>query len=247
MGGSSLIHSLTTLDFNFERNFKLPPEGYYTIGVDIEDGKIKIMGHNGVLLVISDYNQVVDLLSRVSNIENNYQLAVYYEIINSGSSGAIIPPTGGSIVLDNFAGATDAIITTVSNNKTTWQSAYDSNNVVIAATLDGNGNYNIVGTPLNYPICLIYFYKVKTKDFDYTKSIDEVIDLSQGDKYYKSPFNSALTIAILGSQHQFGRIPNIVAYDLSGQLILGMLTINDLTFDISITFNRLQSGTLILT
>lgn len=69
-----------------------------------------------------------------------------------------------------------------------------------------------------------------------------------GGKYYDLQFVGAINFTILGSTHKFNRIPNVTIYNTTGELIFANLNIDQLTtFDVTITFNRLQSGVVILT
>ena len=67
------------------------------------------------------------------------------------------------------------------------------------------------------------------------------------DKFYTEDFTGAISFSILGTAHAFGRIPSITIYNAIGELILANLNIDYLTFDISVTFNKLQTGKIILT
>ena len=77
--------------------------------------------------------------------------------------------------------------------------------------------------------------------------INNTSGINTGDKFYTTNFFSAITVTALNTQHNLNRIPNIEIYDNTGQKIFANSSINFTNFDISITFNRLQSGTLILT
>lgn len=68
-----------------------------------------------------------------------------------------------------------------------------------------------------------------------------------GDKYYSEAFVDSLGFTIGGNVHDFSRIPDVTIYDPSGELILAHLQINYTNFNVTVSFNRLQSGTIILT
>lgn len=67
------------------------------------------------------------------------------------------------------------------------------------------------------------------------------------DKYYTLKFTSALSISISGVSHNFARIPDIDIYDIIGQKVFAQTLIDVINFNITINFNRLQSGVIILT
>lgn len=91
-----------------------------------------------------------------------------------------------------------------------------------------------------------YNSTTKTLKFFNNSGVQTIVDSSIV-KFYTTNFFSAVAITVLGTQHNFNRIPNIKIYDPTGQTIFAKNNINFTTFDITITFNRIQSGTLILT
>ncbi len=138
--------------------------------------------------------------SRISHLENTWVHAYWYESVGAGTSGTLAPPSGGVIELDRFASGVDALASTITGGEVDWKSPVTAGGVVIAATLDGSGNWTITGTPSAYPVAVIYAYRVKLKDFDLDYSIGEVeiepahnalIGLQGGttDQYYH--FNSS--------------------------------------------------------
>ena len=146
-------------------------------------------------------------LARITALENNLKLCLYYGIITSGTTGTIDPPTGGTISLDGFAGKADAIICGDTNTYPDFTSVYTSGSVLVATTLDSGGNYSLTGTPASYPVCILYYYTVKTIDFDVTKSIGSAVDLPASSQIFAtSPLfydtiTHTLTIQVSDATH----------------------------------------------
>lgn len=116
---------------------------------------------------------------RVTSLENNEYKIVYYEEINS-TTGTITIPTGATILLDEFSGGIDAFVSEIENGEPNGIFPKDANNIPIdVVSFDAGGNYNLSGTPSNYPVALIYTIKIKAIDLvnlniDYIIEEDEV-------------------------------------------------------------------------
>jgi len=108
--------------------------------------------------------------SRFQALENRYVRSTRFEEISSGTSGAITVTGSQQIVLDDFGGGTDAVITTIVDGRPTFENATDSSGVIIATTLDAVGNWTLSGTPSSYPIAIVYRVREKFIDFDGTSS-----------------------------------------------------------------------------
>lgn len=85
-----------------------------------------------------------------------YVRSTRFITISAGTSGTITLPAEQAIILDDFGGTVDAIVTTISGGRPTDIPARNAANTIIAATLDINGNWTITDTPSSYPIALIY-------------------------------------------------------------------------------------------
>lgn len=67
------------------------------------------------------------------------------------------------------------------------------------------------------------------------------------DNYYEFGFISAVSVSILGSQHNFNRVPQITIYNSIGEKVFAQTNINFINFDVTINFNKIQTGKIILT
>ena len=109
------------------------------------------------------------LTGRVSALEDTYVKSLWFEQIDSGTSGSVTLPSGASIVLDQWAAGVDALASTVSQGIPTFESPKTAGDETITATMDANGAYTISDTPSSYPVAVVYCYKVKLIDLDDTK------------------------------------------------------------------------------
>lgn len=67
------------------------------------------------------------------------------------------------------------------------------------------------------------------------------------DVYYKENFTSALLVTIPQATHGISRVPDITIYDSLGQKMFAKEVVNEITFDVTLTFNRARTGFVILT
>lgn len=110
---------------------------------------------------------------------NVYVKALWFASINSGTSGTISAPTGGTIILDQWAAGVDALASNISGGLPDFTSPLTAGGAVITATLDSSGNWTLSGTPASYPVALIYVYKVAFANFNVDQSIGG-LELTQG-------------------------------------------------------------------
>jgi hypothetical protein len=99
-----------------------------------------------------------------------YVRTTRYEIISSGTSGTITLPANSTVVLDDFGGTVDAVVSQVQSSKPSLQPAVDSGSVVVATTFDSSGNWSFSSTPSSYPVAILYRVQQKLEDFDSTSS-----------------------------------------------------------------------------
>ena len=100
-----------------------------------------------------------------------YVKSLWFEQINSGTSGTLAPPAQAEIVLDQWSAGIDALASTIASGIPAFISPVTSGGVIITATLDSSGNWTLSGTPSAYPVAIVYAYQVKFRFFDYTKQL----------------------------------------------------------------------------
>lgn len=316
MGGSSLKHSLSTLDFQEERNFNLPPEGYVTIGIDIEDGLVKTMDHLGRLysigtLVAAIPAQRLVLKEAFVGDGSTTQFQLNGNILNgSYSVGVWNSGNISTFIKSEIVGF---------NLKAIYNSSNFLNRIRCSVLNVNSAGIVTTNTPPRpgEAFYIFYFYLMPPSDSisgyyredfiasmevdastdlpdfqiqvsqnadvkdSFKKSVDTTDNISEGAKkfvtsiekqaldaanspsninpfatindlgisakFYQLDFTGSVSITILGTQHNFGRTPNIEIYNSLGQIILTNTSINFSTFDVTINFNRTTSGKIILT
>lgn len=103
--------------------------------------------------------------------EEEYVKSTWFKPITEGTSGQIVPPEGGTILLDQWDAGVDAIASTLVNGYPNYQSPKTAQNEIITASMDGDGNYTLSGVPSVYPICIIYQYRVRSKQFNPARAL----------------------------------------------------------------------------
>lgn len=88
--------------------------------------------------------------------------------ISSGTSGTIALPSNSQVILDDFGGTVDAVVLQMSGGKPTAIPALTSSGVIVATTFDTNGNWAFSGTPVSYPVAIVYRVQTQLAAFDST-------------------------------------------------------------------------------
>lgn len=91
--------------------------------------------------------------------------------ISSGTSGTVTLPSNSTVILNDFGGTVDAVVTQISSGKPTQTPALTSTGVVVATTFDGSGNWAFSGTPVSYPVAIVYRVSQTLTNFD-SNSLD---------------------------------------------------------------------------
>lgn len=108
--------------------------------------------------------------ARVSTLEDKYVRTTRFAAIGSGTSGSVTLPSNSTVVLDDFGGTVDAVITTMSGGRPTYTAAVDAGSSAISTTFNSGGAYSLSGTPSGYPVGIIYRVQQRLADFDSTSS-----------------------------------------------------------------------------
>lgn len=132
-------------------------------------------------------------LSRLEYLENNEYEITYFEEF-SATTGTVTVPTGGTILLNQFAGGVDAYVSTVSSSQPTGIFPQTAGGVdVDVSSFDASGNFTLTGTPSAYPIAIIYVFKIPADQWQ-NVYLDKIVDYKQTGF---QPYDSDLT-AIAG-------------------------------------------------
>jgi hypothetical protein len=98
-------------------------------------------------------------------IGDKYVRTTRFAIIGSGTSGTITIPTNSEVVLDDFGGTVDAVVSQVASSLPTTIPA-KTGAAIVATTFNSIGAWSLSGTPDSYPIAIIYRVRQKLLDFD---------------------------------------------------------------------------------
>lgn len=101
---------------------------------------------------------------------STYVRSTRFISIGAGASGTLTKPTNSTIILDDFGGTVDAVVTQITGGRPLKAPAVDALGSVIAATLDTSGNWTLSGTPSSYPVALVYRVRQAPVDYDDTSA-----------------------------------------------------------------------------
>ncbi len=110
------------------------------------------------------------IASEISSIGDTFVRSTRFESISSGTSGSLTLTGTQAIILDDFGGTTDAIVSTIEGSRPTNFAAEDAQGDIIAVTLDGSGNWTFTNTPISYPVAIIFRTREKLSEYDDTNS-----------------------------------------------------------------------------
>lgn len=108
--------------------------------------------------------------SLATQLGGKYVRTTRFYSVGAGTAGAVTLPTNAVVVLDDFGGATDAVVATISSGKPTFQHAFTSAGAIVTTTFDAAGNYSLSGVPSAYPVAVVYRVRQKLTDFDGTSA-----------------------------------------------------------------------------
>lgn len=101
---------------------------------------------------------------------DKYVRTTRFASIGAGTSGAVALPPNSTVVLDDFGGGVDAVVTTISAGRPTFSHAFTAAGDMVTTSFDAGGNYTLSGAPSAYPVALVYRVRQKLSDFDSTSS-----------------------------------------------------------------------------
>lgn len=115
---------------------------------------------------------------------DKYVRTTRFNSIGAGTSGAASLPANSIVVLDDFGGATDAVISTITSGRPTFAHAFTTTGAIVTTTFDAAGNYAFSGTPSAYPVALVFRVRQKLSEFDSTSTdIVGAYDLESNTRY----------------------------------------------------------------
>lgn len=137
-----------------------------------------VVGDDFQLVAEKSQGQINSLITDVTTLQNNEYKITYFAQV-SASSGTITIPTGGTIMLDQFAGSVDAYVSTISGGQPTgFNPTTAGGTIVDVSSFDASGNYVLTGTPSSYPVAIIYVFKIKAENWG-NVSLDNIVEYDQ--------------------------------------------------------------------
>lgn len=140
----------------------------------------------------------VDLNTRLTILEEQYELVEYYYTVTSGTTGTVTIPIGYTIETDRFPNGIDAIVAKEgTDGRPTDEAVYTNLGVIISTTLATNGNYVLSGIPSGYNVCIVYYLKGKRK---YRDSL-LLSNLIESSEYITNTHNKLVGLDYASSGH----------------------------------------------
>jgi hypothetical protein len=113
------------------------------------------------------------VIGPINGLRETYVKDEWYAEISEGTTGIIEAPAGATFLLDTWPEDIDAVVSTISaGERPDVEHVQDASGAIITTTFDATGAYTLSGTPSSYPIAIIFAYKVKLEDYDFSKSLN---------------------------------------------------------------------------
>jgi len=122
---------------------------------------------------LGPWNSTKPIIDAINDLENTNVKVVWFESISSGTSGSFSPPENSTILLDQWAGGVDVLVSGEESGTPNFRTVLDLEGATITGTLDESGNWTISGTPADgYNISLIYVYRIALSNFNYQLALE---------------------------------------------------------------------------
>jgi hypothetical protein len=104
---------------------------------------------------------------RITNLEDRYIKCAWYVTVHAGTTGTITPPTGGTLVMNQWPSNVSAKTSTITAGQMpTMTAALTGGGATVTVTMNATGAWALSAAPSAYPIAIIYMYKVKLYQHD---------------------------------------------------------------------------------
>jgi len=103
--------------------------------------------------------------ARVINLEGKYVRSTRFASVGTISGTVTLPPNS-QVVLDDFGGTVDAVVSSLDGGRPSLLPVYTSGGVLVGSSFDSSGNYTLTGIPTSYPVAIIYRVRTKLSLFD---------------------------------------------------------------------------------
>ena len=104
-------------------------------------------------------------MDRLTTVENTYVRVTRFASV-SNNTGTVSIPASNTVVLDDFGGALDAVVSTLASGRPTFESPRTAGGDIVSTTFNASGDYVLSGTPSATPAAIIYRTRVQFKNFN---------------------------------------------------------------------------------
>ena len=109
--------------------------------------------------------------ARIDNLETRYARITRFESIGTNTSGTLTIPTNETVVLDDFGGTFDAIVTHFVSGKPDWTPVVDTNGTLVSTTFNTNGAYSLSAAASTTNNCVVFRTQVEAKNLVYDAGV----------------------------------------------------------------------------
>jgi len=104
-------------------------------------------------------------------LETRYARITRFETVGTNTSGTLTIPTNETVVLDDFGGTKDAIVTTLVSGKPDWSPVIDTNGSLVTTSFDTNGAFVLSAVAATTNNCIVFRTEVEAKNLVYDAGV----------------------------------------------------------------------------
>lgn len=131
---------------------------------------------------------------------DKYVRTTRFASIGAGTGGTVTLPANATVVLDDFGGGVDAVVTTIVATRPTFSHAFTLTGDIVTTSFDAGGNYTFSGAPSAYPVALVYRVRQKLSEFSTSTDIIGDYDV-EGINSVQGTANQVYVNGSLGAQY----------------------------------------------
>jgi hypothetical protein len=136
-----------------------------------DDGKSPTWNKATETFVMSAAGSDTNVDARISNLETRYARITRFESIGTNTSGTLTISTNETIVLDDFGGAADAVVTHLTSGKPDWTPVVDTNGTLVTTTFNSNGAFLLSAAASTTNNCVVFRTQVEAKNLVYDAGV----------------------------------------------------------------------------
>ena len=121
----------------------------------------------------------------------------WYTAVSSGTSGTITPPTGGSVVSGQWPDGADLLTSEAgTDGKPNWVTPTEADGTPVTASLGEGDTWTLSGIPGEYPLCIVFCYRVSLEYFNDGYYLNEIETERIGSEFTVETFTIDAGIAL---------------------------------------------------